>query len=90
MAFLNGGAQVVLVPAGGSALRSEGLRVEGHPSWYLTFMANGKKHVERIPAEWVAEVQRRVNAGRAFKEAVAEVFAANAELLVLWHRQTGQ
>jgi len=63
---------------------------EGHPSWYLTFMANGKKHVERIPAEWVAEVQRRVQAGRAFKEAVAEVFAANAELLVLWRRQTGR
>ncbi len=63
---------------------------EGHPSWYLTFMANGKKHVERIPAEWVAEVQRRVQAGRAFKEAVAEVFVANAELLVLWRRQTGR
>jgi hypothetical protein len=53
-------------------------------------MADGKKHVERIPAEWVAEVQRRVAAGRAFKEAVAEVFAANAELLVLWRRQTGR
>ena len=53
-------------------------------------MANGEKHVERIPAEWVAEVQRRVAAGRAFKEAVAEVFATNARLLVLWRRQTGQ
>jgi len=63
---------------------------EGHPSWYLTFMANGKKRVERIPAEWVAEVQRRVKAGRAFKEAVAEVFAANAGVLVLWRRQTGR
>jgi hypothetical protein len=63
---------------------------EGHPSWYLTFMANRRKRVERIPAEWVAEVQRRVAAGRAFKEAVAEVFAANAELLVLWRRQMGR
>ncbi len=63
---------------------------EGHPSWYLTFMVDGKKRVERIPAEWVAEVQRRVAAGRAFKEAGAEVFAANAELLVLWRRQTGR
>jgi hypothetical protein len=62
----------------------------GHPSWYLTFMVDGKKHVERIPAEWVREVQRRVAAGRAFKEAVAEVLAANAELLVLWRRQTGR
>jgi hypothetical protein len=61
----------------------------GHPSWYLTFMVDGRKHVERIPAAWVAEVQQRVQAGRAFKEAVAEVLAANARLLVLWRRQTG-
>ncbi len=37
--------------------------------------------------EWVEEVRRRVAAGRAYKDAVAEVFAANAELLVLWRRQ---
>jgi hypothetical protein len=53
-------------------------------------MVKGKRRVEWIPAEWVAEVQRRVAAGRAFKEAVAEVLAANAELLVLWRRQTGR
>ena len=63
---------------------------QGHPSWYLTFMVRGRKRVERIPAEWVAEVQRRVAAGRAFKEAVAEVFAATAQLLVLERRQTGR
>ena len=65
-------------------------RGEGHPSWYLTFMVGGKKRVERIPAEWVAEVQRRVEAGHEFKQAVAEVFAANAQLLVLERRQTGR
>ncbi len=65
-------------------------RGEGHPIWFLTFMVKGKRRVEWIPAEWVAEVQRRVAAGRAFKEAVAEVLAANAELLVLWRRQTGR
>lgn len=63
---------------------------EGHPSWYLTFMAGGEKHVERIPAEWAEEVRRRVEAGRAFKDAVAEVLAANAQLLVLWRRQMGR
>jgi len=61
----------------------------GHPVWSLTFMAGGKKHVERIPNEWVEEVQRLVNAGREFKEAVAEVFAANAQLLALWRTQKG-
>lgn len=61
----------------------------GHPSWYLTFMVDGKKRVERIPAAWVEEVRRRVDGGREFKQAVAEVLAANAQLLVLERQQTG-
>lgn len=61
----------------------------GHLSAYLTFMVDGHKRVERIPAAWVADVRRRVQAGRAFKEAVAEVLAANAQLLVLERQQTG-
>lgn len=65
-------------------------RDAGHAIWYLTFMVAGQKRVERIPADWVEEVLRRVEAGRAFKAAVAEVLAANAELLVLWRRQTGR
>ncbi len=60
---------------------------KGHPVWSLTFMAGGKKHVERVPNEWVEEVQHLVEAGREFKEAMAEVFAANAQLLALWRRQ---
>ena len=60
---------------------------KGHPLWSLTFMVEGKKCVERIPVEWVEEVQQRVDAGREFKQAVAEVFAANAQLLALWRRQ---
>jgi Family of unknown function (DUF6788) len=63
---------------------------KGHPIWFLTFMAAGKKRVERIPNEWVEEVQRLVDAGREFKEAVAEVFAANAQLLALWRKQQGR
>ena len=55
----------------------------GHPSWYLAFMVGGKQRVEHIPAAWAADVQRRVAAGREFKQAVAEVLAANAQLLVL-------
>jgi hypothetical protein len=62
----------------------------GHPVWSLTFMAGGKKHVEHIPNEWVEEVQCLVQAGREFKEAVAEVFAANAQLLALWRKQRGR
>ena len=60
----------------------------GHPSWYLAFMVGGKQRVAHIPAAWAADVQRRVAAGRAFKQAMAEVLAANAQLLVLERRQT--
>jgi hypothetical protein len=60
---------------------------QGHPAWSLTFMVQGKKRVERIPKEWVDEVRRRVEAGREFQEALKEVLAANAELLVLWRKQ---
>ena len=63
---------------------------QGHPVWSLTFMAGGKKRVERIPEEWVEDVQRLVEGGREFKEAVAEVFAANAQLLALWRKQQGR
>jgi hypothetical protein len=60
---------------------------QGHPVWSLTFMVDGKKRVEHIPNDWVVEVQRLVEAGREFKEAVAEVFAANAQLLALGRKQ---
>lgn len=55
----------------------------GHPVWSLTFMVQGKKRVQHIPKEWVEEVRRRVQAGREFQDAVREVLAANAQLLVL-------
>ena len=60
---------------------------EGHTAWSLTFMAGGKKRVERIPKDWVDDVRRRVEAGRAFQDALREVLTANAELLVLWRKQ---
>lgn len=60
----------------------------GHPLWSLTFMVQGKKHVERIPDEWVEQIRPLVEQGREFKDAVAEVFAANAQLLALGRRQS--
>jgi hypothetical protein len=53
-------------------------------------MANGKKRVERVPDEWVDEMRPLVEKGREFKEVVAEVFAANAQLLALWRQQLGK
>jgi hypothetical protein len=60
---------------------------KGHEAWTLTFMVQGQRHVERIPREWVEDVQRRVAAGREFQDAVREVLAANAQLLVLARQQ---
>ena len=60
---------------------------EGHAAWSLTFMSGGKKRVERIPKDWVDDVRRRVAAGRAFQDALREVLAANAELLLLRRKQ---
>jgi hypothetical protein len=50
-------------------------------------MVQGKKRVQHIPKDWVEEVRRRVRAGREFQDAVREVLAANAQLLVLEHQQ---
>jgi len=60
---------------------------QGHPVWSLTYMVQGKKRVERIPEDWVDWVRPRVDRSRKFKEALAEVFALNAELLVVERRQ---
>jgi hypothetical protein len=50
-------------------------------------MSHGKRRVERIPKDWVEEVQKRVEDGRQFQDAVREVLTANAELLVLARQQ---
>lgn len=60
---------------------------DGHPLWTLTFMASGKKRVETIPADWLDAIRPRVEAGRRFKEAAAELLLINAELLVLARKQ---
>ena len=59
----------------------------GHPLYLLTFMVNGKKRVESIPADWFDAVRPAVEAGRTFKDAVAELFTINAQLLVLGRNQ---
>lgn len=59
----------------------------GHPLCLLTFMMGGKKHVESIPADWMDSVRPAVESGRVFKDAVAELFTINAQLLVLGRKQ---
>ena len=59
----------------------------GHAVWTYTFMASGNKRTLHIPKQMVEEVQRRVEAGREYQDAVREVLTANAELLVLARKQ---
>jgi hypothetical protein len=61
---------------------------QGHPVWSLTFMLDGQKHVERVPPDWVDSVRLRVEQARQFKEAVTEIFTANAQLLALQRDQS--
>jgi hypothetical protein len=63
---------------------------EGHLSWTLTFMVDGKKRVEHIPAELLDVVRRRVEEGNAYKSKVAELMALNAQLLILGRRARKQ
>jgi len=60
---------------------------EGHLVWSLTFMAEGKKHVQHVPKHLVDLVRKRVEAGREYQDALREVMAANAHLLVLARKQ---
>jgi len=50
-------------------------------------MVNGKKQTQNIPKEMIEDVKERVASGRKFQDAVREVLAANAQLLVLARQQ---
>src|SRR5690606_4527616 len=53
---------------------------KGHPQWLLTFMVDGRKRVESVPADWAEDVERRVRAGNEARSVLNDVLAANAEL----------
>ncbi len=50
-------------------------------------MTGGKKRVETIPADWIDAIGPRVEAGRRFKDATAQLLVINAELMVLARNQ---
>jgi hypothetical protein len=54
-----------------------------HVVWSLTYMVEGKKRVKHIPADLVEYVKEKVSQGKNFKEAVNQIFVANADLLIL-------
>jgi len=60
---------------------------EGHPNWTLSYMLDRQPRTQHIPRGWAEDIRGRVEAGRAFQEAVREVLAANVQLLVLARKQ---
>lgn len=60
---------------------------DGHESWSWTYMDEGKKRVEHVPADRVEQIRRQIQAGREFQDAVREVLTANARLIALDRQQ---
>jgi uncharacterized protein DUF6788 len=60
---------------------------EGHEAWSWTFMLDGEKRVEHVPADKLEEIRSRIEQGREFQDAVREVLQANARLIVLERQQ---
>jgi hypothetical protein len=53
----------------------------GHPVWSVTFSRNGTRRVERVPADWLPEIEQAVLNSQAYLDAVKEVMAINLDLL---------
>ena len=60
---------------------------DGHESWSWTYMDEGKKRVEHVPADRVEQIRCQIQAGREFQDAVREVLTANARLIALDRQQ---
>jgi hypothetical protein len=55
--------------------------------WVLTHSVGGQKHVQIIPDALVPLLKPRVDSGRAYRDAVLELLAINAQLLSLYRAQ---
>jgi hypothetical protein len=60
---------------------------EGHLQWSVTFCKGGKKRVERVPLEWLEELEKAVLQTHSYLDAVREVMAINLELLAQTREQ---
>lgn len=62
----------------------------GHPQWSITLSRCGHRRVERVPREWVEELERAALETQAYLDAIREVMAINLELLARTRRQERQ
>ncbi len=63
------------------------VRGDGHPGSSVTFSHHGRRRVERIPEEWVADIEQAVLATQSYLDALKEVMAINLALLSLTRSQ---
>ena len=63
---------------------------EGHPQWVLTYSVDGKKATVGIPHELATELEPLLAQGQKYQQALAEIRAANAQLLHLWLKEQRQ
>jgi hypothetical protein len=60
---------------------------DGHPMWTLTYSIDGRRHVEFLPDAAVARVKPLAIDGRAYRDALHEILAINAQLVSLWRNE---
>jgi len=59
----------------------------GHLQWSITTSHQGQRRVERVPHEWVEDMERAVLETQAHLDALREVMAINLDLLALTRAQ---
>lgn len=55
--------------------------------WTLTYSVDGNRRVEHIPDDLATMLQPLAEQGRAYRNAVNELLALNAQLVTLWRKQ---
>ena len=60
---------------------------DGHPMWTLTYSVDGCRHVEFLPDALLAVVEPLAQEGRAYRDALHEILAINAQLVTFWRQQ---
>jgi hypothetical protein len=58
--------------------------------WTLTYSVDGQKHVEFIPDAVLPWISSLFEEGRAYRDAVNEIRAINAQLVTLWRKEQRQ
>jgi len=62
----------------------------GHPQWALSLSHDGTRYVEKLPTEWVEDLEQAVLATQEYLDAVKQVMSINIKLLVEAKKQRRQ